>query len=259
MYQKTEDGFAGKAAYSNFTSEHDVDADGEVSRDLVPTQMREALPIEMDKMTALLEQFMPIHTMITTEDRSCLLDDDPTEVYGDGKGSIWFTFHGLLNCFNMRKEHERLAKEWCPNAPEDPRFSDDEGLLISDAMLREILQVRFGIGQHILKVDGKATRLWRTSRDRWPVSGGGIHHTKEYLEGSCDNGPPEWRRIDASVYKLPEEQRAKFKAEEEKGTLRLMHERKQRLWELEDEAGKPRSALKRDETIAEIKHRILTS
>ena len=162
-----------------------------------------------------------------------------------------FTFHGLLNCFNAREADE-----------------GDSGLLLSERMLREILQVHFGIGQHILKVDGKATRLWKTSVDKWPRAER-VHFSKEYLDGAWDHGPPEWDRANVAADKLPEKQRSEFrkieadgyKQYEEDGTLPMnLSERIALLWKLEDEAGRPRTDLAIPvDTVEHIKNKWLNS
>ena len=63
-------------------------------------------------------------------------------------------------------------------------------------MLRQIL-FQLGLGEHILnvpKVKGRATRVWKTTRDSWRHSAGNVHLTAADQDygGQDYLGDPEW-------------------------------------------------------------------
>ena len=104
-------------------------------------------------MQALMKDFLTSHFYWTHDDKSLLVQGDGNAVYEDDAGLMYFQQHAILNDFNGRVEF--------------PLPPDDEGLLLSTRMLREILS-RLGLAEHVLKVDGKSTWVWKRTVDRWP-------------------------------------------------------------------------------------------
>ena len=57
---------------------------------------------DYDDMVELMERYLKVELMISTDDRTVLLEDDPTEVYQDDDKLLYFTQTSLLNSFNGR-------------------------------------------------------------------------------------------------------------------------------------------------------------
>ena len=119
----------------------------------VPAGGQEAMEGDRDGMQALMKDFLTSYLYWTHDDKLLLVQDDGDAVFEDDTGLMYFQQHAILNNFNARVEF--------------PLPPDDEGLLLSTRMLREIL-ARLGVAEHVLKVDGTSVRVWKTTVDRWP-------------------------------------------------------------------------------------------
>ena len=185
--------------------------------------------------------------MITSENRAVLLDDEPTEIYSDGEIML-FTLDSLRNAFNARRENYE------PGAFGE----DDEGLQLSEKMIREILQVRFGVGQHVMKVDGKPIRLWKTTCDKWPRER--VHFDKEYLQGANIGNEREWNNLTMRANRLPEEPenlRQEYKDYSARAGV-ILPQLQAKLWELEAKAGLDHDLPTRGKVeVSEKTHRLL--
>ncbi len=141
----------------------------------------EAMEGDYDGMVELVERQLMVFLMITTDDQAVLLEDDPTEVYQDDDKLLYFTQTSLLNSFNGRAE--RMASYGYELEP------GDIGLVLGVRMSRQIL-FQLGLAEHVLKVGGKATRVWKTTRDSWKHPAGNPHLKK--VEAHPLAAYPDW-------------------------------------------------------------------
>ncbi len=109
---------------------------------------------------------------VSSDDRAVLSEDNPTECYQDDEGLLYFTQASLLNSFNGRAE--RMASYGYELEP------GDIGLVLSERMSRQIL-FQLGLAEHVLKVGGKATRVWKTTKGKWVRPEARIHITQAAL------------------------------------------------------------------------------
>ncbi len=151
----------------------------------VPAGPIEAMEHDRDTMAELVERHLMVFLMITTDDRAVLLEDDPTEVYQDDNKLLYFRQADLLNSFNGRAE--RMAS-WGHGHELEP---GDEGLVLGVRMLRQIL-FELGLAEHVMKVEGRATRVWKTTRDSWRHPAGNPHLTKADMDAGRYAGDPDW-------------------------------------------------------------------
>ncbi len=150
----------------------------------VPAGPIEATEHDYDAMVELVERQLMVFLMISCDDRSVLLEDDPSECYQDEHKLLYFTQTSLLNSLNERGERYGGLEP------------GDKGLVLSVRMLRQIL-FQLGLAESVLnvpKVMGKAIRVWKTTRDSWRHSAGNIHLTAadQDLGGPSYLSDPEW-------------------------------------------------------------------